>query len=194
MHRYLCYALLMSSVDVIRGDEMMNQRILETINEQIKWELYSSYLYLSMSAWYDSIGLRGFANWERIQAMEERDHALKFYDYVLARGGVIELQSIDAPPSSWESPEKAFEFQYAHEQSVTAKINNLVEIALEERDHATYNMLQYFVDEQVEEEDNAHTVLEQLRMVSDEAGKSILFMIDKDLAARVYNPPVTQAE
>ncbi|WAI00765.1 ferritin [Methanogenium organophilum] len=184
----------MSSVDVIRGDEMMNQRILETINEQIKWELYSSYLYLSMSAWYDSIGLRGFANWERIQAMEERDHALKFYDYVLARGGVIELQSIDAPPSSWESPEKAFEFQYAHEQSVTAKINNLVEIALEERDHATYNMLQYFVDEQVEEEDNAHTVLEQLRMVSDEAGKSILFMIDKDLAARVYNPPVTQAE
>ena len=173
---------------------MMNQRMLEAINEQIKWELYSSYLYLSMSAWYDSIGLRGFANWERIQAMEERDHALKFYDYVLARGGVIELQSIDAPPSSWESPEKAFEFQYAHEQSVTAKINNLVEIALEERDHATYNMLQWFVDEQVEEEDHAHSVLEQLRLASDDAGKGILFMIDKDLAARVYTPPVAAAE
>ncbi|WFN34786.1 ferritin [Methanogenium sp. S4BF] len=173
---------------------MMNEKMLDAINEQIKWELYSSYLYLSMSAWYNSIGLRGFANWERIQAMEERDHALKFYDYVLSRGGIVELQVIDAPPSSWESPEKAFEFQYAHEQSVTAKINSLVEIAQEERDHATYNMLQWFVDEQVEEEDNAHAILEQLKAVSDETGKGLLFMIDKDLAARVYHPPVAPAE
>lgn len=172
---------------------MMNEKILGAINEQIKWELYSSYLYLSMSAWYDSIGLRGFANWERIQAMEERDHALKFYDYVLSRGGIIELQAIDAPPSSWDSPEKAFEFQYAHEQSVTARINNLVEIAQEEHDHATYNMLQWFVDEQVEEEDNARTILEQLKVIRNETGKGILFMIDKDLAARIYHPPVTQA-
>ena len=132
----------------------MNGKILDAINEQIKWELYSSYLYLSMSAWYDSIGRGGFANWERIQAMEERDHAMKLYDYVLSRGGIIELQAIEAPPSLWESPEKAFEFQYQHEQSVTAKINNLVEIAHEEHDHATYHLLQWFVDEQVEEEFN----------------------------------------
>jgi len=172
----------------------MNGKILDAINDQIKWELYSSYLYLSMSAWYDSIGLRGFANWERIQAMEERDHAMKFYDYVLSRGGIIELQAIDAPPSLWESPEMAFEFQYEHEQSVTAKINNLVEIAHEEHDHATYNLLQWFVDEQVEEEENARTILEKLNMVSDETGMSVLFMVDKDLAARVYHPPRKQAE
>jgi ferritin len=172
----------------------MNGKILDAINDQIKWELYSSYLYLSMSAWYDSIGLRGFANWERIQSMEERDHAMKFFDYVLSRGGIIELQAIDAPPSLWESPEKAFEFQYEHEQLVTAKINNLVEIAHEEHDHATYNLLQWFVDEQVEEEENARTILEKLSMESDETGMSVLFMVDKDLAARVYHPPQTQAE
>lgn len=183
----------MGSVEII-GDGMINEKMLDAINEQIKWELYSSYLYLSMSAWYNSIGLRGFANWERIQAMEERDHALKLYDYVLSRGGIIELQPIDAPPSSWESPEKAFEFQYAHEQSVTAKINNLVEIAQEVRDHATYNMLQWFVDEQVEEEDNAHAILEQLKAVSDETGKGLLFMIDKDLGARAYRPPAAPVE
>ncbi|WP_062398340.1 ferritin [Methanogenium cariaci] len=170
----------------------MNGKILDAINEQIKWELYSSYLYLSMSAWYDSIGLRGFSHWERIQAMEERDHAMKFYDYVLSRGGIIELQAIDAPPSLWESPpEKAFEYQYEHEQSVTAKIDNLVELAHEEHDHATYNLLQWFVDEQVEEEENARTILEKLSMASDEMGMNILFMVDKELAARGYHPLVT---
>lgn len=172
----------------------MNGKILDAINEQIKWEFYSAYLYLSMSAWYDSIGLRGFANWERIQAMEERDHAMKFFEYVLSRGGIIELQAIDAPPPLWESPEKAFEFQYEHEQSVTAKINSLVEIAHEEHDHATYNMLQWFVDEQVEEEENALTILEKLNMVSDERGMSVIFMIDKDLSTRVYHPLVKHAE
>ncbi|NLO77749.1 MAG: ferritin [Methanomicrobiales archaeon] len=170
---------------------MMNEKMLDAINEQIKWELYSSYLYLSMSTWYNSIGLQGFANWERIQAKEERDHAMKLYDYVLFRGENVELQSIDAPPSSWESPEKAFEFQYAHEQEVTAMINNLVEIALEVRDHATYNMLQWFVNEQVEEEDNARTILEKLKVVSGETGKGVLFMIDRDLSTRVYAPSVT---
>lgn len=166
---------------------MIKQKILDAINEQIKWELYSAYLYLSMSAWYDSIGLRGFANWERVQAMEEQEHAMKFYDYVLSRGGVIELQTIDAPPSSWESPEKAFEFQYEHEQSVTAKIDNLVKIALSENDHATYDMLLWFVVEQVEEEDNARSILDKLKMVGNEEGKGLLFMIDKDLAARSYH-------
>lgn len=166
---------------------MINQKIIDAINEQIKWELYSAYLYLSMSAWYDSIGLRGFANWERVQAMEEREHAMKFYDYVLSRGGVIELQTIDAPPSSWESPEKAFEFQYEHERSVTAKIDNLVKIALAENDHATYDMLLWFVVEQVEEEDNARTILDKLKMAGNEDGNGILFMIDKDLATRSYH-------
>ena len=169
----------------------MNEKMLDAINEQIKWELYSSYLYLSMSTWYNSIGLQGFANWERIQAKDEREHAMILFDYVLFRGENVELQSIDAPPSSWESPEKAFEFKYAHEQEVTAMINNLVEIALEVRDHATYNMLQWFVNEQVEEEDNARTILEKLKVVSGETGKGVLFMIDRDLATRVYAHSVT---
>ena len=183
----------MSSVEEI-GDSMMNEKMLDAINEQIKWELYSAYLYLSMSTWFHSMGLQGFANWERMQAMEERDHAMKLYDYVLFRGETVVLQSIDAPPSLWESPEKAFEFQYAHEQDVTAMIHNLVEVATEVRDHATYNMLQWFVDEQVEEEDSARTILEKLKAVSGETGKGVLFMIDRDLAARVYDSPVTPSE
>ncbi len=170
---------------------MMNEKMLDAINEQIKWELYSAYLYLSMSTWFNSIGLRGFANWERIQAMEERDHAMKLYDYILFRGETVKLHAIDVPPSSWESPEKAFEFQYAHEQSVTAMINNLVDIAQEKKDHATYNMLQWFVDEQVEEEDSARTILDQLKAVSGETGKGMLFMVDRELSARIYHPPVT---
>jgi len=170
----------------------MNDRVMEAINEQIKWELYSAYLYLSMSSWFESIGLRGFANWERIQAMEERDHAMKFYSYVLSRGGRVILQSIDAPPSEWESPLGAFEFQLSHERAVTARIGNLMNIAQEEKDHATASMLQWFVNEQVEEEENAQAIVDQLKMVVGETGKGLLYMLDKDMGTRVYSPPVVQ--
>lgn len=165
---------------------------MEAINEQIKWELYSAYLYLSMSSWFESIGLKGFANWERIQAMEERDHAMKFYAYVLSRGGRVILQSIDAPPSEWESPLAAYEFQLSHEKTVTARIENLMNIAIEEKDHASASMLQWFINEQVEEEENAKSIVDQLKMVSGETGKGLLYMLDKDLAARVYHPIVAQ--
>lgn len=170
----------------------MNDRAMEAINEQIKWEFYSAYLYLSMSSWFESIGLKGFANWERIQAMEERDHAMKFYTYVLSRGGRVILQSIDAPPSEWESPLAAYEFQLSHEKAVTARIENLMNIAIEEKDHATASMLQWFINEQVEEEENAKSIVDQLKLVSGETGKGLLYMLDKDLGARVYNPPVAQ--
>ncbi|MBT8507178.1 ferritin [Methanomicrobiaceae archaeon CYW5] len=170
----------------------MNDRVMDAINEQIKWELYSAYLYLSMSSWFESIGLKGFANWERIQAMEERDHAMKFYTYVLSRGGRVIFQSIDAPPSEWESPLAAYEFQLSHEKTVTARIENLMNIAIEEKDHASASMLQWFINEQVEEEENAKSIVDQLKLVSGETGKGLLYMLDKDLAARVYHPPVVQ--
>ena len=168
---------------------MINEKVETALNDQIRWELYSSYLYLSMSSWYESIGLRGFARWERVQAQEELAHAMKFYDYIISRGGRVILQPVDAPPSEWESPLDAFEFSYAHEQKVTELINTLVNLAIEEKDHATTNMLQWFVDEQIEEEANASEIVEKLKMIREERGTGILYMLDKELGARIYTPP-----
>ena len=168
----------------------MNPKLEKAINEQVNAELFSAYLYLSMSSWFDSTGLKGFASWERIQAMEERDHALKFFDYICARGGRAIMQKIDAPPVSWKSPQEVFEAQLAHELKVTGLINNLVDLAMAEKDHATVNFLQWFVSEQVEEEENARTTLDQLKMISQEKGVGLLYMLDKEMGTRVYNPPV----
>lgn len=166
----------------------MNDKMEKAIIEQINAEFYSAYLYLSMSSWFDSIGLKGFAHWERVQAMEERDHALKFFDYVLSRGGRVIVKPIDAPPVQWKNPQDVFESQLQHELKVTDMINNLVNLSMSTKDHASTNMLQWFVGEQVEEEENARTILEQLKMMGKE--KSLLYMLDKELATRVYTPPV----
>lgn len=166
----------------------MNKRMETALNEQIKWELYSSYLYLSMSAWYESTGLKGFANWEYVQAQEEKDHAMKIYKYVVSRGGRVILQPIEAPPSEWASPLDAFRHSLEHEQRVTSMINDLVNLAIEEKDHATHNMLQWFVDEQIEEEDDAGQIVDQLSMIEDGGGSAMLYMFDKELGARVYVP------
>lgn len=173
---------------------MMNERMQNAINGQIKWELYSAYLYLSMSVWYMSSGLKGFAQWERVQAQEELAHALKFLDYVTARGGRVELQAVEAPPKDWKSPRDAFEFSLAHEKKVTGMIHDLVNLAIAEKDHATYNMLQWYVNEQVEEEENATEIVEKLRMIEDERGKGMLYMLDKELGSRVYTPPAQVKE
>ncbi len=170
---------------------IMNPKLEKAINEQINAELYSSYLYLSMSSWFDSTGLKGFASWERIQAMEERDHALKFFDHLCARGGRAIMKAIEAPPYSWKSPQDAFETQLEHELKVTGLINNLVDLAMAEKDHATVNFLQWFVSEQVEEEENARNTLDQLTMISQEKGVGLLYMLDKEMATRVYTPPAT---
>lgn len=169
---------------------IMNPKLETAINEQINAEFYSAYLYLSMSSWFESAGLKGFASWERIQAMEERDHALKFFDYLCTRGGRAVMQAIAAPPSTWKSPQDAFEAQLQHELKVTDLINNLVDLAMAEKDHATVNFLQWFVTEQVEEEENARTTLDQLKMISQEKGVGLLYMLDKEMATRVYTPPV----
>jgi len=171
---------------------MIDQRMQEALNKQINAEIYSAYLYLSMSAHFQSVNLAGFANWMRVQWQEELAHALKFYDYVNERGGRVVLQAVEAPPSAWDSPLALFEHVYQHEQKVTGMINKLVDLAVEIRDHATNNVLQWFVAEQVEEEASADEVVQKLKLVGDDP--SALFMIDRELAQRVFVAPAAATE
>ena len=157
--------------------------MLEALNKQINEELYSSYLYLSMSAWFDNIGLKGFANWMKVQSKEELEHAMKFYNYIISRGGKVCLHEIKAPPHEWQSPLHAFEETLKHEKHITECINKLVELAEEEKDRATFNMLQWFVDEQVEEEANDEEIIAKLKMIE---GSNGIFMLDNQLAQRKY--------
>lgn len=166
---------------------MLNKKMQAALNKQINAEIYSSYLYLSMGAYSKSLGLDGFENWFRVQAQEELVHAMKFFDYVTERGGRVSLAAIDAPPITWKSPLSAFEATLKHEQHVTDLINKLVDLAAAESDHATTNMLQWFIAEQVEEEASADAIRQKLVLVG--ARGDALFMIDKELAARVFTPP-----
>lgn len=171
---------------------MIDQRMQEALNKQINAEIYSAYLYLSMSAHFQSVNLAGFANWMRVQWQEELAHALKFYDYVNGRGGRVVLQPVEAPPSAWDSPLALFEHVHQHEQKVTGMINKLVDLAVEIRDHATNNVLQWFVAEQVEEEASADEVVQKLKLVGGDP--SALFMIDRELAQRVFVAPAAATE
>ena len=170
---------------------MLNTKIQEAFNKQINAELYSSYLYLSMSAYFESISLKGFANWMRVQAQEELLHAMKFFTFVNERGGMVALTSIDGPPVKWESPLHAFEEVARHEAKVTGLINDLVDLAITEKDHVANAFLQWFVTEQVEEEASADEVVQQLKLAGKEGGG--LFMIDREMAARVFTMPLAGA-
>jgi len=163
---------------------MLKEKMEKAINDQINKELYSSYLYLSMCSYAMSIGLPGMANWMKIQAKEELTHANKFFDWVHERGGKVTLRAIDAVPTEFGSVIETFEKVHEHEQFITDSINNLVDISIEISDHASRSMLMWFVDEQVEEEANVVNILDQLKLV-DGKGQG-LFMIDKDLATRVF--------
>ncbi len=166
---------------------MLKEKVEKALNRQLNRELYSAYLYLSMSAYFESTNLRGFANWMRIQAQEELMHAMKFYDYVSERGGRVTMEAIEAPPSEWKSPLEAFEHVYEHEQKVTGLINELVNLAVAEQDHATNGFLLWFVTEQVEEEASADEVRHKLRLIGEDGGG--LFMLDAEMAQRVFTPP-----
>lgn len=161
---------------------MLSEKMQAALNGQLNWELYSSYLYLSMKAYFTSVNLDGFANWMYYQTQEELTHAKKFYDFINQRGGRVQLMQIEAPPTEWDSPLAVFEASLEHEQKVTGRINDLVEHALAEHDHATNIFLQWFVSEQVEEEESISGVLEQLKLMGDAQGG--LFMIDRELAKR----------
>lgn len=166
---------------------MLDAKMEKALNDQIVAEMYSAYLYLSMAAYLDGEGLGGFAKWMRAQFQEEQAHALKMFNYVGERGGRVRLGAIEAPPSEWDSPLDVFETTLAHEQMVTGLINKLVDLALELSDHATDNFLRWFVTEQVEEEDSADSIRQQLKLVGSN-GQGLL-MLDRELSARVFTPP-----
>lgn len=170
---------------------MLSEKITSALNEQMKWEMYSANLYLAMSAYFSDIGLHGFANWMRIQYQEETDHALKFYDFVLSRGGAAKLSAIDEPPAQWANALEAFKAAAVHEAEVTRRINELVHLAKAEHDFATDVFLQWFVTEQVEEEESVKNIIDRLKLVNGE-GQGLL-MLDNDAAARVYTPPANSA-
>lgn len=168
---------------------MINEKMQDALNDQINAEMYSSYLYLSMSAYFAGMNLNGFANWMRIQAQEELAHAIKFFDYIDERGGKVELKAIDSPPSQWDSPLSVFEEVYKHEQLVTSLINKLVYLAVDLKDRATESFLQWYVNEQVEEESNADDIVQQLKLIGDTG--PVLFMFDRELQQRTFVNPLT---
>jgi len=170
---------------------MISQKMEGAINAQVNAELYSSYLYLSMTAYFQSTNLAGFAGWMRVQAQEELVHAMKLYDYVNERGGRVVLEQINAPPREWESPQDVFDATYKHEQKVTGLINNLVDISVQENDNAANIFLKWFVIEQVEEEASAREVLDRLKLMADSPGG--MLMLDKELGQRTFTPPSSDA-
>lgn len=163
---------------------MLTKRMEEELNKQINAEYWSAYLYLSMSAYFEEEGLAGAASWMRVQYQEEISHALKFFDYVIERGGRVKLQPIQEVPNAWGGVMEVFEETLKHEQKVTGLINNLMDVAIDEKDHACKSFLQWYVDEQVEEEDTVNSILDQLKLV--EGKGNGLFMIDKDLGQRTF--------
>jgi ferritin len=166
---------------------MLGKKMEAAINEQINKELFSAYLYMSMSADSANKGLKGFANWFMVQYHEEMLHAMKFYEYITRQGGKVTLKAIAEPPQTFESPMDMFQKTLKHEQFITQSINDLVNLAIQEKEHASQTFLQWYVTEQVEEEENDNDIIAQLKLIgSDTAG---LFMLDKELATRMLTVP-----
>ena len=168
---------------------MLTKKMQDALNKQVQAELASAYLYLAMSASFADMALKGAAHWMRMQMQEEMIHAMKIYDYIIERDGHVTLMAVDAPPKEWKSALDTFQAAYAHEQKVTGMINALVDLAIKESDHATNNMLQWFVAEQVEEEASAKEVVDSLQMIG--ASKEALLMLDRELGTRL--PPTPPA-
>ncbi|MBR6163747.1 ferritin [bacterium] len=167
---------------------MMHEKLEKAFNDQINKELYSEYLYMSMYAYFDRLNLQGFKNWMNVQMQEEHAHAMGMFNYLHERGGKVVLQAIEKPETDWASPVELFEHVLKHEKYVTSLINSLMDVADEVKDRAAVSFLDWYLKEQVEEEANVSKVLKTLKMVCDD--KNSLYMFDKELAARVFNPPV----
>ncbi len=170
---------------------MISKNMAEALNKQLNNELYSAYLYLSMSSYCNYVGLKGASNWFMVQYQEEMVHFMKFYDYLNSQAVHVQLAALDAPPAEFGSLLSMFEQALTHEQFITGAINEWMELAVGEKDHATQIFLQWFVTEQVEEEQNAGDVIARLKMAG-ETGAGLL-MVDAELAARVFVPPATTA-
>ncbi len=167
---------------------MIGKKMLDAINAQINAEFYSSYLYMSMQSYFSSIGMPGAANWMRVQALEEMTHGEKFCKYVEERGGRVLLSAIAAPETQWKDALAVFDAILTHERKVTALINGLMDVAIEQKDHAAGMFLQWFIGEQVEEEASVQAVIDQIKLAGESKGG--MLMIDRELAARVFVPPV----
>ena len=170
---------------------MLNEKIENAFNDQMIFEMYSANIYLSMATYFDAKNLTGFANWMKVQYQEEMFHATKFYNYINERGGRVIINGIDAPKTDWDSPLAVFENALAHERIVTSRIGKLVDLAAEEKDHASLNFLQWYVAEQVEEESNVDGVVQQLKLITGAPGG--LLLLDRELGQRVFTPPVQGA-
>lgn len=161
---------------------MHSDKIIAALNKQLNAELFSSYLYLSMSAYFESVSLDGFANWTKLQAEEEYTHGMKFYEFIGQLGGKVVLEAIGKPQTDWASALAVFENIYAHEQKVTSSINDIVDLAISEKNHAVNNFLQWFIKEQVEEEASVKVILDKLKLIGDHS--NAIFMLDHHAAKR----------
>ena len=166
---------------------MLDKKMQDAINEQINWEIFSGYLYLSMSSQFAELGMPGGQNWMTVQYQEELAHAQIMFNYVLTRGGRVVLDAIDKPQTDWPDGLSMFKDALAHEEKVTARIDALASLALEIKDHASYQFLQWFIGEQVEEEETASEMVRKFSMAGEHPAG--LYQLDKELAARVYNVP-----
>jgi len=167
---------------------MINEKVGKVLTEQVNKEFYSAYLYLSMSAYFSDKGLLGFANWMRVQAQEEQAHAMLIYDFLINRGEKVILTAIDTPQNDWDNSLSVMEAVLKHEVYVTELINNIVTVAEEAKDRATMSYMNWFVDEQVEEEANAQDIISKLKLIGED--KSALYLLDKDLSVRVFVQPM----
>ena len=166
---------------------MISQKLEDAFNYQINRELFSEYYYLSMASYFSSVGLSGFENFFLVQVEEERFHAMKMYKFLNEKGGKVTLQTIEQPTVEFKSPLEVFELAYDHEKLVSKLINDLMDLAISENDHAAKNHLNWFVDEQVEEEDSMETIVNKLKLINGE-GYGLL-MLDNELSLRSFTPP-----
>lgn len=166
---------------------MISEKMTQALNEQVNREMYSAYLYMAMSTHCSQTGLKGFANWFMVQYHEEMFHAMKIYEYIQRQGAAVKLGPIQAPPANFESPMAMFTQTLAHEQYITRSINELMELAIGEKDHASQIFLEWYVTEQVEEEENDNDIIAQLKFIQD--NPQGLMMLDRELGARATSVP-----
>jgi len=167
---------------------MLHKKMTQALNGQINKEMYSAYLYMSMSAYSNRVGLKGFANWFMVQYHEEMYHAMKMYEYVQRQGEDVILKSIETPPDTFKSALDMFQQTLAHEQYITKSINDLMELAIEKKDHATQIFLEWYITEQVEEEDNDNEIIAQLNLIGD--NPQALLMLNRELGERAVTVPI----
>jgi ferritin len=169
---------------------MISEKIQDALNNQLNKEMFSSYLYLSMAAYFEKMNLSGMSNWMRLQSIEEHEHAMKFYDFIIKVGGAVKLRAIDEPQSEWESAQKVFDDALHHEQYISSSINKLTDLAIAESDHATKTFLHWFVEEQVEEEATVQQIVDNFKLLGND--KSGLFLMDRELGARTLTDQSAQ--